>query len=233
MEMKFNTTDKIGEIVARFPGASNIFKEYKIDFCCGGNRPLAHAFDQLKLNGEEVLNKLQAAFEDAQNKQNASRNWKEAPSSEIIEFVVNTHHAYLTKELPLLSEFVTKIMRVHGPAHPELSQLHRLFHSLKLELEQHLVKEEEILFPLIRAYEAIPTEENRNQAFAKLNELESEHELAGNLLKEMRAITNDYTLPEGACRTYTITFHKLAELESDLFEHIHLENNILFPRLND
>lgn len=232
MEMTFNRMDKIGEVVARFPGASNIFKEYKIDFCCGGNRSLALVVEQQKLNEEEVLSKLNEAYEAAQKLRQDQRNWQEASSSEIIEFVVNTHHAYLVKELPLLSEFVTKIMRVHGPNHPELGQLHRLFHSLKLELEQHLVKEEEILFPLVREYEANPTEENRATAFAKLNELENEHEQAGDLLKEMRAITNDYTLPEGACRTYTLTFHKLAELESDMFEHIHLENNILFPRLN-
>lgn len=232
MEMTFNRMDKIGEVVARFPGASNIFKEYKIDFCCGGNRSLALVVEQQKLNEEEVLSKLNEAYEAAQKLRQDQRNWQESSSSEIIEFVVNTHHAYLVKELPLLSEFVTKIMRVHGPNHPELGQLHRLFHSLKLELEQHLVKEEEILFPLVREYEANPTEENRANAFTKLNELENEHEQAGDLLKEMRAITNDYTLPEGACRTYTLTFHKLAELESDMFEHIHLENNILFPRLN-
>ncbi len=232
MEMIFTGNDKIGEVVARFPGASNIFKEYNIDFCCGGNRSLSLAFKQQNLNEEEVLAKLNQAYERALKLQEGSRDWREASSAELIDYIVNTHHAYLQKELPLLSEFVTKILRVHGPTHGEvLSRLYKLFHSLKMELDQHLIKEEEVLFPLIRQYEQNPSEELRAKAAAELNDLESEHQSAGDILKEMRAITDGYTLPEGACRTYTLTFHKLAELESDLFEHIHLENNILFPRL--
>lgn len=232
MEMTFSGTDKIGEVVARFPGASNVFKAYNIDFCCGGNRSLTLVANQQNLNEEEILGKLNQAYELALQLQDKSRDWREAPSEEIIQFVVNTHHAYLNAEMPILSEFVTKILRVHGPSHPELSQLHKLYHSLKMELEQHLIKEEEILFPAILAYEENPSEELRLKAASQLDEIDSEHTGAGDILKEMREITSDYTLPEGACRTYTLTFQKLVEMESDLFEHIHLENNILFPRLN-
>lgn len=231
MSVTFTGSDKIGEVVARFPGASNIFKEYSIDFCCGGNRSLSLALKQQNINEEEVLAKLNQAYDKVVDMFSSSRDWREASSAELIDHIVNTHHAYLNQELPLLSEFVTKILRVHGPAHEELAQLHRLFHNLKLELDQHLIKEETILFPLIREYEQNPSEEVRAKAAAQLDEIESEHTGAGDILREMRAITNDYQLPEGACRTYTLTFQKLVELESDLFQHIHLENNILFLRV--
>ncbi len=227
----FTGQEKIGEIVTEFPHTSNVFKAYNIDFCCGGNRSLSLAIRQQNLNEAEVLEQLNKVVQETLELKDSQTDWREAPFGTLINHIVSTHHAYLQKELPLLSDFTTKIFRVHGPIHPELGTLHKLFHSLKMELDQHLIKEEEIVFPLIKAYEEHPTPENLEKALAALNELEKEHEEAGNLLKEMRHVTGHYTLPEGACRTYTLTFQKLEELESDLFQHIHLENNILFPRV--
>lgn len=231
MNRVFDGTDKIGDIVAEFPGASNLFKQYRIDFCCGGDRPLSAALRQRDLHEEEFLGQLNEAYRLARQQPDPNRDWRHVPYGELIDHVVNTHHAYLNKELPLLSEFVTKVMRVHGADHPELTALHKLFHELKMELEQHLISEERTIFPKIKEYEATGSEQTLREAVDAIDKLESEHEHAGALLKEMRAVTDQYRLPEQACRTYTLTFHKLEELESDMYQHIHLENNILFPRI--
>jgi len=129
----------------------------------------------------------------------------------------------LRKTLPRLSELTTKILRVHGSNHESLFRVHKLFHSLKAELEQHLIKEEEILFPVIREYDANPSSELLNKISAVMKETEDEHDAAGGILKELRKVTNDYSVPEDGCNTYRRAFDKLEELEADLFRHIHLE----------
>lgn len=228
----FDQHDKIGDIVTVFPGASNVFKQYGIDFCCGGGRPIGQAVSEKRLDVTKLLKELNEAYAETNRNLSEDRDWRNAPMSELIEHIVWKHHAYLQKELPIISEFVTKILRVHGAHHGEvLSVLHRLFHSLKTELEQHLIAEETILFPLLCEYEKHPNAETLAKSKAAIAGLESEHSVAGDILKDMRTITKDYTLPEDACRTYTLAFQKLEAMESDLFEHIHLENNILFPRV--
>jgi regulator of cell morphogenesis and NO signaling len=231
MEQTFNGSEKIGEIVAGFPGASNLFKEYKIDFCCGGNRTLSAALRQQQIDEGRFLERLNQLFQQAQQKPGRDVDWREAPLSDLIDHIVQNHHAYLLKELPLLSEFVTKILRVHGSAHRELAQLHKLFHQLKMELEQHLITEEEIVFPLIKEAEQREDQAALSNATERIEEVEADHIAVGDLLKKMRQITDNYRLPEGACRTYTLTFQKLEEMEADLFQHIHLENNVLFRRV--
>ncbi|OGX61524.1 MAG: iron-sulfur cluster repair di-iron protein [Paenibacillus sp. RIFOXYA1_FULL_44_5] len=231
MENTFLGTDKIGEIVSKFPGASYLFKDNHIDFCCGGDRTLTAALMELKLEEDEFLAKLNVTYAASKIIQTLKVNWLEAASTDLIEYVVSTHHGYLQKELPVLSELINKIVRVHGPNHGEmLLKLNQLFQLMKKELEQHLIAEEQLAFPLIKEYDLIPSAILLNKINETLAELETEHSTVGDLLKEMRAVTNDYELPEDACRTYTLTFHKLEEMEADLFQHIHLENNILFPR---
>ena len=227
----FHSSQKIGEIVTKFPKAADIFKEYRIDFCCGGDRTLLTAIKEQNLNEAEVLGKVNTLYEEIKNVKTEDIDWEKASMSELIDHIVNTHHAYLGVELPRVSELTTKILRVHGEGHPELSKVHKLFHSLKMELDQHLIKEETIEFPLIKEYENNKTEEALDKAIKVVKELEDEHEGAGDILKELRKITNDYAVPEDGCNTYTLTYAKLQELEADLFQHIHLENNILFPRL--
>jgi regulator of cell morphogenesis and NO signaling len=234
MDQHFSGEEKIGSIVSDFPGASNLFKEVQIDFCCGGDRSLLEAIRQKKLDENKILRRLNESFAEMKSKdENDETDWREAPIAELIDHIVNHHHAYLRKELPLLSEFVTKIFRVHGGAHVELAVLHKRFHQMKIELDQHLITEEEVLFPLLQQYASQPTAEIHERAIKGLYELESDHSVVGDYLKEMRMITNGYALPPEACKTYTLTFHKLGELESDLFQHIHLENNILFQRIEN
>ncbi|RKL66902.1 iron-sulfur cluster repair di-iron protein [Salipaludibacillus neizhouensis] len=231
MEAIFNETTKTGDIVTRFPKASQVFKEYRIDFCCGGNRPIGEAIKEKNLNGIEVLSTLNTLYEETKRLNNQNTNWNEATYSTLIDHIINKHHAYLSDVLPELSRFVTKVYRVHGEGHPELEAVFNLFHKLKMELEHHLIQEEERVFPKILAYEKNGSKSDLDAALQTIEVLESEHEAAGDILKELRSVTNDYLLPEGACTTYTLTYLKLEEVESDLFQHIHLENNILFPRL--
>ncbi len=226
---RFSSSHSIGEIVSEMPKAGDIFKEYRIDFCCGGNRPLKEAIKEQGLDEAEVIGRINRAYEEVQKKSNEHLDFKMMPPSELIDHIVNTHHAYLRRELPQISDYVNTILRVHGKAHGDvLFKVHKLFHTLKADLEQHLIKEEEILFPMIKDYDNKPSMEMVNRVASVIRELEDEHEGAGGILKELREITGNFTAPEDGCGTYRLTFQKLEELESDLFQHIHLENNILF-----
>lgn len=224
----FKVSDKIGDIVTIFPGASNLFLEYRIDFCCGGNRPLTEAIKEQSLDENKILNLLNERYIEFQEKNEKFTDWAKEKPSKLVDYIVDKHHAYLNEELPKLSELTLKILKVHGTSHEELFKVHKLFNTLRIELEEHLVKEEDLLFPAIKKYEAEKTDDNREKMINLLNELEEEHTGAGDIIKELREVTDHYIAPEGACRTYELTYKKLRELEEDTFQHIHLENNILF-----
>ncbi|EMT45762.1 iron-sulfur cluster repair di-iron protein [Anoxybacillus flavithermus] len=229
MEKIFTAQSTVGEIVALFPKASDLFKTYKIDFCCGGNRPLCDVLTEKQLEVDVILQQLQSMYEKSLEK--VEKNWLDVPHTELIEHIIQTHHQFLLEELPKLTPYVTKVARVHGPTQPHLIQVHQLFHELKIELEQHLMKEEKDVFPLIIQFEKHPTEENRQMMIRAIEELMAEHEHAGDIIKNIREITNDFTPPVDACGTYRLVYNRLEALEDDLFTHIHLENNILFPRI--
>ncbi|MGY4111814.1 iron-sulfur cluster repair di-iron protein [Aeribacillus sp. SP014] len=229
MKTIFTENTTVGEIVAMLPKASDVFKKNKIDFCCGGDRSLKEAADKRGVAIEELMSQLQDLY--AATDEKTEKNWLTATYSELIDHIINKHHRYLLEELPNLSPYVTKVMRVHGGNHPHLIKVHKLFNELKTELEQHLWKEESEVFPLISQFEKQPTSENEQKMKKMIADLTNEHDKTGDIIKEIRRITNDYTLPDGACRTYQLVYNRLEALESDLFEHIHLENNVLFPRI--
>ncbi|KZN96660.1 iron-sulfur cluster repair di-iron protein [Aeribacillus pallidus] len=229
MKTRFTENTTVGEIVAMLPKASDVFKKNKIDFCCGGDRSLKEAADKRGVAIEELMSQLQDLY--AATDEKTEKNWLTATYSELIDHIINKHHRYLLEELPNLSPYVTKVMRVHGGNHPHLIKVHKLFNELKTELEQHLWKEESEVFPLISQFEKQPTSENEQKMKKMIADLTNEHDKTGDIIKEIRRITNDYTLPNGACRTYQLVYNRLEALESDLFEHIHLENNVLFPRI--
>ncbi|MDQ0255826.1 regulator of cell morphogenesis and NO signaling [Evansella vedderi] len=232
MNSVFTRETKVRDIVIQVPRSDELFKQYKIDFCCGGNRPIHEALDEKGLDEDTFLERLQTLYNQSlESKSLDQQDWTQAPYSDLISHIVQRHHGYLAEELPDLSFYVTKIFRVHGQAHPELAELHRLYHDLKIELEQHMIKEEQVVFPAILQYEEREGQLDRDLAISRIDELEAEHEEAGSLLKRIREVTSDFTLPPGACTTYKMTFKRLEELESDMFQHVHLENNIMFPRL--
>lgn len=226
---KINTLQSIGGIVAILPKAGEVFRGYNIDFCCGGNRLLAEAIKEQQLNEEEIMHKLEETYQDAQELVKKV-NFCDMKSSELIEYIVTTHHGYLKRALPETGEMTAKILRAHGANHQELFKVHKLLNNLKTELEQHLIKEEELLFPLVKKHEANPSKQLIADINRVISETEEEHEGAGDILKELRKITGEYTVPADGCRTFELTYSMLQELEGDLFQHIHLENNILFRR---
>lgn len=233
MAQKFTGMQAVGEIVAEFPKAAEIFKEYRIDFCCGGDKLLTVAVKELNLNEATVVEKLNQAYTTLvkDKQENVDVDWRQQSFTQLIDHIVSTHHLYLHQELPQISELTNKILRVHGANHSELAKVHKLFHMLKMELEQHLIKEEEILFPLIKGYEKNPSAQSLEKIKNVTNEIEAEHEQAGDIIKELRKITNQFQYPDDACTSFKLAYQKLEEMESDLFQHIHLENNILHPRL--
>ncbi|GAB6098259.1 iron-sulfur cluster repair di-iron protein [Halanaerocella petrolearia] len=234
MEQQFNSSEKIGEIVSKFPKASDIFKEYNIDFCCGGDRELKAAIVEKELDEEEILTQLEESYQDTKEKLNNEIDWKKSSLTELTEHIINNHHAYLYDELPKLNKLVVKILRVHGNKHKDtLSKVHKLFNELRIELEQHLITEEEMLFPLIKEYEKGSSNVSLKRIVDIIEQLEGEHDGAGDILKEIREITDQYLVPDDVCTTFRSTYDRLINLESDLFQHIHLENNILFPRLKN
>jgi regulator of cell morphogenesis and NO signaling len=227
MNTQFKLTDSLGDVVARFPLAAETFIKNQIDFCCGGERSLEAGILEAGADPEKILSALEASYADSMARDAAWTDWVKESPVKLVNHIVLSHHRYLKETLPMISELMFKILRVHGVNHPELFKIHRTFSLLRMELEGHLVKEEEILFPAIKSaesYEALGEEKYK----ALILDLETEHEGAGNLLKSLRELTDHYTIPADACTTFTITYQKLAELEVDTFHHVHLENNILF-----
>lgn len=228
---QFTAKQTPAEIVKIFPKASDLFKERRIDFCCNGNRPLSEVFRQDNVDGTAVLGDLNHAYEGWKNEDQEVIDWDNIPPSELIDHIVYTHHAYLNEELPALGEFVTKIFRVHGANHLHLKELHRLYNDFKVEMEGHMITEEGEVFPLIKEYEKEPSDKVLERIREANGGLEGEHDKAGNILKRMREITNGFEPPADACSSYRITYARLSDMESDTFQHVHLENNVLFNNL--
>lgn len=229
--MKFTAQDTPANIVKIFPKASDLFKENRIDFCCGGKRPLKEQFSEKNIDEDQILSELNALFEEWNKEDHVVVDWDKKPLSEIVDHISHKHHAYLMEELPALGQFVTKIYRKHGPNHPRLKDLYRVYNEFKLEMEEHTIKEENEVFPLIKEYEQNPTEELLEKIRVANGGLEDEHDSVGELLKQMRDITEDFIPPANACGSYQLTYARLADLEEDTFQHIHLENNVLFAKL--
>lgn len=225
--------ESIGELVAKDFRKAQVFKKYGIDFCCGGKKSLSKACEEKGLNPEVVKRELNAIPESNTVQDTDFQSWD---LSFLADYIVNIHHAYVREAIPALYEYTTKIARVHGANHPELIQVAKHFTNVANELESHMPKEERVLFPFIKQLnEARKKGEKLDKpAFGSIqqpiNMMEMEHEAAGGELEAIREITNNFTLPEDACGTYRVAFSKLQEFETDLQRHIHLENNILFPK---
>lgn len=219
-----NIMDKalsIGEVVAELPNANRVFAEYGIDFCCGGHRKLHDVILEQKLDETSIYEALKNAQEERINNYHGE-NFSEMSATALINYIEDTHHSYTRKALPEIAELLNTIVRVHGKNHEELFEVYRLFGMLKSDLEQHLIKEETVLFP-----DFTNEEENLAEIQRVSKEIIQEHEDAGEILTKLRTITNQFRAPEDGCGTYRLTYQMMEELESDLHQHIHLENNIL------
>ena len=224
------TPATLGEWVTVYPQTARLFDELQIDYCCGGSGTLARACEERGLNLDDVVSQLADAITHPYEA--ASRNFDEMQPGELCDEIEQTHHAFLRKELPRLSNLIEKVMAAHGENHPELRQLRDVFRELSAELEPHMLKEEQILFPAIRQLAQLGSQP-RFQFGTLANPIrvmEHEHDNAGTALKRIRELTAGFHVPEDACNTWRALYDGLQHLESDMHLHVHKENNILFAK---
>ena len=233
--MSLGTARTVRELAVEIPEATRIFEKFGIDYCCGGSKSLEEACSGANLSVDEVLDSLELAEQTARAKQN-NRNWQAEPLADLIGHINKTHHKYTREEIARLGPLFDKVVAVHGENHPELQHLRAWFRGLAQELTTHMMKEEMVLFPyIVRMEEAViqrdpvlppPFGTVRNPVSMMMHE----HDTAGDALRAMREASAGYTPPPDACISYQTLYKALADFEKDLHQHIHLENNILFPR---
>jgi len=228
---KVKQEKSIGELVAKDFRKAEVFRKFNIDFCCGGKKTLSQVCHEKQLNIgeiEEELNKLNLITELP------SQNYNDWPVSFLADYIVNTHHEYVKSSLAPLLEYTLKVAKVHGKEHEEVVTIYELFREAAEELNAHMIKEENILFPYIKQLFNDTSSVNGSCSFRTVKDpvrmMEHEHDLVGNIFKTIRELSDNYTPPENACATYRVMYQKLEEFERDLHQHIHLENNILFPK---
>ena len=226
----------VRELIIENPNSTRVFEKLGIDYCCGGKVSLEEACRAANLNIDEVVASLERVSQPALAATQEAKNWNAATLAELIAHIQNTHHKYTREEIARLGGLFGKVCSVHGKNHPELLETHDLFKSLAEELGMHMMKEEMILFPYIVRMEAAVT---RGESIASppfgsvknpVSMMEHEHDSAGNALRGMKEAGNGYSAPADACISYQTLYKALEAFEADLHQHIHLENNILFPR---
>lgn len=232
--MTLEATQTVGELAAAVPGATREFEKLGIDYCCGGSRTLGEACAEAKISVEQALSRLQDGLAASRSK--TDRDWQKATLADLIAHINNTHHVFVRTECPRIDALAGKVLAVHGKNHPELLKVQHLFSALASELSVHLMKEEQILFPyVLRMEEAAMTGEPAPPAMFgtvvnPVRMMMQEHDGAGETLQQLRVATKEYAVPADACVSYAELYKALQGFEADLHQHIHLENNILFPR---
>lgn len=217
----------VGEVVAEDYRLGAVFKRFGIDFCCGGGLEVAEACARRGVDLDELTAALEAARSvGAESALPDTRGW---PPALLADYIENVHHRYCRETLPVLREFTGKVARVHGPERPSLVEVNRLLTALADEMEAHMVSEEEELFPAIRSLTNGGEGGAPGLPAGLLAQMEDEHETAGDLMAQIRELTQGFQAPAAACATWRAAFAKLEEFEADLHRHVHLENNVLFP----
>jgi regulator of cell morphogenesis and NO signaling len=233
--MNISDTTTVRDLAIGVPGATRVFENLGIDYCCGGRRSLADACQEASLPIEDLTRLLEEARQDSQPG-GAERDWRQASLTTLTEHIIDTHHYFTRQELDRLEKLFDKVCSRHGESHRELFEAQKTFYQLKQDLIPHMLKEEQALFPYIRRMEEAAGEGRaipppffgtvRNPARMMM----AEHDTAGDMLKHLRGVTNGYTTPPDGCVSFQTLYQALAAFEADLHQHIHLENNILFPR---
>lgn len=224
---KENKEETVGEIAAADMQKAEVFKKLGIDFCCGGKTTLKEAASTIGLSEEELREKLATA--DKQGGIPVHLDFNSWDIAFLADYIKNIHHGYVREFGPTLEQLADKVALRHGNEHPELLELAQHMQVFMRDLYEHLEKEENILFPLTKELSSLTKEEI---AYI-VNELRKEHEDAGAELTAFKQLTKNYTLPANACNSYTYLFDSMKAFEQDLLQHIHLENNILFPKIID
>lgn len=228
------TSLSVADVAMAFPHALEILNRYNLDYCCGGRKPFVEVCEKAGLNAEVIWREIQliTAGRGADNRMRFD-TWD---PSLLIDFIEQHHHTYVRESIPMIKELLNKIEEVHREDSPFLTVVKDRFSRLADELLDHLPKEEDVLFPAARKlFKAKDFSGNGGNGGLYLDDpitvMEHEHEEAGGLIKGIRALTDNYTAPDFACPTYKITYTMLNQFDKDLMQHIHLENNILFPKI--
>ena len=233
--METETEITIGKMVANNFRAAEIFRKYGIDFCCKGNRLLSTVCNDKNLDYDSIVQELDHHIANKSVK--SENDYKSMTPDELVNHIETVHHSYVRESIPTLMAYLAKINKVHGDNHPELAEVYSLFEGCGNELTHHMFKEENILFPAIR--QLASAEQNIKEKvtpffFGNLENpismMEQEHSAEGERFFKIADLTNNFNPPDDACTTYRVAFLKLEEFQNDLFTHIHLENNILFPK---
>lgn len=228
------TTKTVREIALEMPLTTKVFENYKIDYCCGGHRNFSEACEIAGVETENVLREISECLKTSDESELAKI--QEASLKDLIEHIENTHHVFTRDEIKNLVPLMIKVANKHGEHNPQLFVLEEFFTELCADLAPHLMKEEQILFPYITQLENYKNGNNfvSMPCFGSVRNpvgmMMREHDTAGDILRKMREVSNNYKLPEGACPSFTALYTRIEALEKDLHQHIHLENNVLFPR---
>lgn len=231
--MSPNTEQPVREIAIGNPGSVRVFEELGIDYCCGGKRPLKEACELANVPLETVLQRLSAASEEPAQ---PGENWAEGSIRAVAQHIVEQHHEYVRRESPRLVSMLEKVVARHGADHPEVKSIQELFAAMVQEMSLHMMKEENVLFPYMGKMEAAVSEGLAvpramfGSIERPISRMLADHDDAGALAAQIRALSGDFQPPASACPTYRGLYHGLEEFERDLHHHVHLENNILFPR---
>lgn len=226
------TTKTVAQIAIENPNAAREFEKLGIDYCCGGKRSLDEACAAANVSLDEVLRRLEAISADML----AASDFDAMSLSDLIAHITATHHVFVRSECPRIQELANKVATKHGENHPELRHVQDIFAALAAELSVHLMKEEHILFPFVLQMEEAAAEGGPTPPAMfgtvtnPIRMMEPEHDDAGEALRALRSVTKNYTLPEDACTSYQALYQALQGFEADLHQHIHLENNLVFPR---
>jgi regulator of cell morphogenesis and NO signaling len=232
--MTIQATQTVGELAAQYPDATREFEKLGIDYCCGGSRTLGEACADAKITVEQALARLQQGLSASSTQD--QRNWQAASLADLIAHINGTHHVFVRSECPRIENLAAKVVSVHGKNHPELLEVQSIFSDLAGELSVHLIKEEQILCPYVlrleeAAFAGAPAPPAMfGTVVNPVRMMMTEHDGAGDALRKLRAVTSDYEVPADACISYKTLYEALKGFEADLHQHIHLENNILFPR---
>lgn len=221
-------TVPVGEIVAENYHAADVFREYGIDFCCGGHKTLETVTSKKGISSDDIAQKLLQVLESPTT---SSENYSSWSSAFLIDYIENTHHQFVREKIPQILAYAAKVANVHGERHPENIEIYRLFSELSKELLEHLEDEEEHVFPLIKSYVNNGEKSVDSKTYkAALQKLVEDHEEAGEVMAQINELSHHFTPPAEACTTYRILYQNLEGFEQDLHKHVHLENNILFKK---
>ncbi len=223
--MTLTSEQTVRDIAIQNPAAVRVFEALRIDYCCGGKRPLRDACQRAHVPVAQAMELLAQTGRETPE----DRHWSDAPFAELTGHIVARHHSYIRRETPRLEVLLDKVAVRHGADHPELLAIRELFVAMSQELVAHMAREEQVLFPILAKIEAAPP------AFlggidAPIARMMADHDDAGELMAQIRALSQQYRTPEGACASYIGLYYSLEAFERDLHFHVHLENNILFPR---